>query len=103
MNAPELVRRLVDCEERIHALESRIQVMEQTAARAADVIAHEKVIQALNDWRQSFEKPKRQKLTLSEKRILEKYPGACTAVSWPNEMRHSFGEEGIERAKMEGK
>ena len=62
MNARELIVRINDLEARVAATEARLQDLE--AGKAEQVKDIEDRLQSMEDWRQTFERPAREKLQI---------------------------------------
>jgi len=60
MNARELIVRINDLEARVAATEARLQDLE--AGKAEQVKDIEDRLQSMEDWRQTFERPPRERL-----------------------------------------
>lgn len=60
MNARELITRITDLEARAAAAEAKIQDLEANAAKAEQVTEIDTRLQSVEDWRQTFERPKRE-------------------------------------------
>ena len=62
MNARELIVRINDLEARVAATEARLQDLE--AGKAEQVKDIDDRLQSMEDWRQTFERPAREKLQI---------------------------------------
>jgi hypothetical protein len=59
MNARELITRIVDLEARVAELEGAAKALEAASGKADDVAQIDARLQSMEDWRQTFERPKR--------------------------------------------
>jgi len=62
MNARELIVRINDLEARVAATEARLQDLEANAGKAEQVKEIDERLQSMEDWRQTFERPPRERL-----------------------------------------
>lgn len=89
MNAIELIKRIADLEERCARAEYQIKALEMLAGKAEDVASQDGRLQSLEDWRETFTKPKRPVLT-TKLRNDELQKGACSAPAISEGMQYSF-------------
>ena len=64
MNARELIVRINDLEARAAAMEARLQDLEANTGKAEHVKDIDDRLQSMEDWRQTFERPARDKLQI---------------------------------------